>query len=124
MNVYTDPKLLDVVGAMEALPALPLVAGEGSEAVALKATGTDNSALGQLAPMLAPTTGKTGTLQSIMDKIAGAAEESRDADAVAVSACPVKQNNPLTTAVNGLLEVEPTGIEPATSWMQTRRSPN
>ena len=24
MNVYTDPKLLDVAGAMEALPALPL----------------------------------------------------------------------------------------------------
>ena len=24
MNVYTDPKLLDVAGAMDALPALPL----------------------------------------------------------------------------------------------------
>ena len=27
MNIYTDPKLLDVAGAMEALPALPL--GDG-----------------------------------------------------------------------------------------------
>ncbi len=124
MNVYTDPKLLDIAGAMEALPALPLMGGEESEAVALKATGTDDSAFGQLAPTLAPTTGKTRTLQSIMDKIASAAEESNDAEAVDVSACPVKRNNPLTTAVNGLRLVEPTGIEPATSWMQTRRSPN
>jgi hypothetical protein len=34
-----------------------------------------------------------------------------------------KQNNPLTSAVNGLLRVEPKGIEPSTSWLQTRRSP-
>ena len=44
MNVYTDPKLLDVAGAMEALPSLPLVGTEASEAVALSATGTDDSA--------------------------------------------------------------------------------
>ena len=28
MNVYTDPRLLDVAGAMEALPALPLGANQ------------------------------------------------------------------------------------------------
>ena len=27
MNIYTDPKLLDVAGAMEVLPALPLGTG-------------------------------------------------------------------------------------------------
>ena len=120
MNVYTDSKLLDVAGAMEALPALPLVGGKASEVAALKATGTDNFALGQFAPEFAPTTGKTRTVQSIMDKIASAAEKSSDPEAVDVSACPVKRNNPLTTAVNGLHFVEPTGIEPATSWMQIR----
>ena len=31
MNVYTDPKLLDVAGAMEALPSLPL--GDGPQTV-------------------------------------------------------------------------------------------
>ena len=46
-----------------------------------------------------------------------------DVRAVAASAYPVKQNNPLTTVVNGLLRVEPKGIEPSTSWMQTRCSP-
>ena len=59
-----------------------------------------------------------------MDKIASAAEESSDAEAVGVSAYPVKRKDPLTMAVNGSYQVEPTGIEPATSWMQTRRSPN
>jgi hypothetical protein len=57
-----------------------------------------------------------------MDKIANAGEKSNDAEAVDVSACPVKRNNPLTTAVNGLRLVEPNGIEPSTSWMQTRMS--
>ena len=39
MNTYTDPKLLDVAGAMEALPALPLGAGPQREAVAAKCNG-------------------------------------------------------------------------------------
>ncbi len=120
MNVYTDPKLLDVAGAMEALPALPLAIGEVSESVAVRATGTDDSAFCQFAPEFAPTTGKTRTLQSILDKIASEAEKTRPSDSVAVSACPVKRNNPLTTGVNGLRKVEPTGIEPATSWLQIR----
>ncbi len=43
MNVYTDPKLLDVAGAVEALPALPLGAGPHTEAESpLSATGTDD----------------------------------------------------------------------------------
>jgi hypothetical protein len=36
MNVYTDPKLLDVAGAVEALPALPLADGTPREAAALR----------------------------------------------------------------------------------------
>jgi len=52
MNVYTDPQLLDVAGAMEALPDLPLEAGDKTEQE--KATGTDGPAA-PLAPTLAPT---------------------------------------------------------------------
>ncbi len=100
MNVYTDPKLLDVAGAMEALPSLPLVGTEASEAVALSATGTDDSAVRQFAPEFAPATGKTCTLQSIMDKIATAGEKSSAADAIDVTACIVKRKDPLTIAVN------------------------
>lgn len=39
-NVYTDPKLLDVAGAIDALPALPLDATPPQSNVA-QATGTD-----------------------------------------------------------------------------------
>ena len=44
MNVYTDPKLLDVRGALDALPALPLQADQ-AEGEALQATGTDEPRL-------------------------------------------------------------------------------
>jgi hypothetical protein len=50
-------------------------------------------------------------LQSIVDKAASEAEKPQTAAAVAVTAYPVKRNNPLTTAVNGLRRVEPKGIE-------------
>ena len=123
MNTYTDPKLLDVAGAMEALPALPLGTGEQTAAKVLSATGTGDSTASPLVPVLVPTAGKPCILGAIVDKAADYAKQSRATDAVDVSACPVKQNNPLTSAVNGLRKVEPKGIEPSTSWMQTRRSP-
>jgi len=43
--------------------------------------------------------------------------------AVAASAYPVKRNNPLTTAVNGLLEERETGIEPATTSLGSNDAP-
>jgi integrase len=69
MNTYTDPKLLDVAGAMEALPALPLGAGTNplSDA-AMKATGTDDSAAFQFAPGFAPTLDNSRKSGSIPDK--------------------------------------------------------
>jgi hypothetical protein len=39
MQTYTDPKLLDVRGALDALPSLPL--GVGSVAADAVMTGTD-----------------------------------------------------------------------------------
>jgi hypothetical protein len=42
MNVYTDPRLLDVAGAVELLPDLPLDGGDRADAeTAARATGTD-----------------------------------------------------------------------------------
>jgi integrase len=114
MNTYTDPKLLDVAGAMDSLPALPLGAGPQTEAVALSATGTEDWTPSPLVPTLVPTTVKSSTLQSIIDKAASAAQKSGATNAVDVSAYPVKQNNPLTRAVNGLLGVGDTGLEPVT----------
>ena len=68
MNVYTDPQLLDVAGAVEALPDLPLEAGDktGQE----KATGTDGPAA-PLAPTLAPTSDISCKSVASPDKTAG-----------------------------------------------------
>jgi hypothetical protein len=96
MNVYTDPKLLDVAEAMESLPALSLTATPE----AVKATGTDDSTASQLVPNLAPTIGKPCTLGAIVDKVTRAVEKSSAPDADAASAYPVKRKDPLTTLVN------------------------
>lgn len=100
MNVYTDPKLLDVAGAVESLPALPLGAGRQTAANVLSATGTDDSTPSALVPNLVPTTGKTCTLGAILDKITTNGCFRNEADALAVSAYPVKRKDPLTTVVN------------------------
>jgi integrase len=55
MNVYTDPRLLDVAGAMETLPSLPLGGGDESAPNAVNAAGTDDLLKSALAPALAPT---------------------------------------------------------------------
>ncbi|MBX3416741.1 MAG: tyrosine-type recombinase/integrase [Pirellulaceae bacterium] len=58
MNVYTDPRLLDVAGAVEALPKLPLTdSAELPELQKLRATGTENHdrfASRTVAPTVAP----------------------------------------------------------------------
>jgi len=63
MNVYTDPRVLDVAGALDSLPALPLDTRPEEQQRSV-ATGTDHHApnqeigLHQLAPMLAPNSDK------------------------------------------------------------------
>ena len=120
-NVHTDPKLLDVARAMEALPALSLTASESSN---VKATGTDASAVSQFAPGFAPTTGKSITLQSIVDKAASNVERIAEGKAIAVSAYPVKRNKPLTILVYGLQKERETGLEPATSSLGSYNVPD
>ena len=125
MNVYTDPKLLDVAGAMEALPALPLSVQGGQDGITvadLRATGTENataekvdtrtlpsvvtprpetdSIASQFAPGFAPTTGKTSILESILDNMTVETGKNKKSDPVAVSAYPVKRKEPLPIADN------------------------
>jgi Phage integrase family len=73
MKTYTDPRLLDVAGAVEALPLLKL---ESITATTnLKRTGTDNAftVASSVAPMVAPTTVKTGRNVTILDTFKPAA---------------------------------------------------
>ena len=77
MNTYTDPRLLDVAGALNALPSLPLTARPGVERQ--KATGTfDASPLAPvLAPTLAPNGDDRGKTWSTAGRAAGAVEKVR-----------------------------------------------
>ena len=54
MNVYTDPRLLDVHGALDSLPTLSLDGTPDATQGEAKATGTDNAGARQFAPAFAP----------------------------------------------------------------------
>lgn len=92
MNVYTDPALLDVRGALDALPLLPL--GGQAEGEAVRATGTDGGAARTLAPLLAPTSDNRGTTLAI----AGNAASGDVPNLLAVSGDSVKGKDRLSSA--------------------------
>jgi hypothetical protein len=97
MQVYTDPKLLDVRGALDALPSLPL--GTGDDHIELAMTGTDDQQ--SLAPTLAPDWCKRTTPLSKADKMNSDGQVIKASETVAVSGDSVKRKDPLTIAVNG-----------------------
>ena len=87
MNVYTDPPLLVVHGALDVLPALPLSDEQGASREALRATGTDTYGRSAVALFVALTNDKRSELVSIPDKTAvagmvGAESESLRENAV------------------------------------------
>ena len=63
MRVYTDPRLLDVAGALAALPALPT---NGSTPETGRATGTDDARA--VAPSVAPNRGRSRQNGSVRDR--------------------------------------------------------
>jgi hypothetical protein len=115
MNVYTDPKLLDVAGAVESLPSLPLGPEDGQSTalrVELSATGTEDSRASRFAPEFAPTAGKPCILGSVLDKATTFGDEDERGESVAASACPVNRKSPLTSGVNGLHQEADFGAGP------------
>ena len=68
MNVYTDPKLLDVYGALDSLPSLNWKSSPSTERAVMRATGTDDRntsadsrhAVNSVAPDVAPNIGQPG----------------------------------------------------------------
>jgi integrase len=95
MGVYTDPKLLDVRGALDALPALP-IATTPSEAEPLRATGTDDAAARTLAPTLAPTPDNQGQTLPATGKPCG----GDGANVLDVSGSSVKRKGRLSSSDN------------------------
>ena len=134
MNVYTDPRLLDVAGAMGSLPDLPLEDTPNRERHL--ATGTidtharkGSQGFGQLAPNLAPKSGKPGTNVTFSDKTK---KNSLQNDSQVTShrndvmSTVDKRKNPLSQRNSGSNEVGDTGLEPVTpslsSWCSSQLS--
>ncbi|NBC11362.1 MAG: hypothetical protein GVY24_06440 [Planctomycetes bacterium] len=92
MNTYTDPRLLDVAGAMDVLPTLPL--DDPPQRDQARATGTDVSAL---VPTLVPASGNPNAGASTADKTSGDAAAipfaaSAESDAVVNAWLPVTES--------------------------------
>jgi hypothetical protein len=118
MGVYTDPKLLDVRGALDSLPSLPLNAGQADIAEAARATGTDHLRRFQFAP----TTDKRVQTPSFPVIMAERNEHTNEPQQIDVTSSPVNGKGPLTNTANEPLSVGVTGFEPATSWSRTNES--
>jgi hypothetical protein len=77
MNTYTDPRLLDIAGAVDALPQLSITSTMApNEATPLKATGTETGRF-SVAPMVAPTSANLVQRRSIRDTFDGALATGR-----------------------------------------------
>src|SRR5262249_26232722 len=70
-NVYTDPRLLDVARALDALPALPVAPASTADQARLRATGTDSSDPRRFALQFALTQSKPGPVESFPDNSTG-----------------------------------------------------
>ena len=108
MNVYTDPQLLEVRKALDALPELPL---EGSPDMERKlATGTfDGRAL---APTLAPNLVQASTSQSSKGKSDAHPRNRPASNETHASAIAINTRRPLSFADNGRPETGDLGFEP------------
>ena len=119
MNVYTDPRLLDVHGALDSLPSLSLD-DRPQENEHQRATGTDDRDTNPrhagvqtsgrvVAPTVAPDSGNPCKLETISDNSA------------TNNNSPVGKNHPVKTEES---RVERMGLEPTTSALRTQRSPS
>ena len=98
MGVYTDPKLLDVHGAMDVLPNLPLTGTIVEEPTTIRLTGT--SGIGQLVPLLVPATVHTGHSGTSTVTLSISDDTFDASGPFDVTSMPVNENGSLTTAVN------------------------
>ncbi len=128
MGTYTDPRLLDVRGAVERLPNLPLPTGTNStDAAAVRATGTDsrlNVASSSVAPPVAPPVAPTQYIRGHSGALTGTQglsnESERSIDLTRGKGLKGNEKPPLTSAVTCGGNVGLTGFEPATSWSRIR----
>jgi len=123
MNLYTDPRLLDVQGAIESLPEF-CVTNEPVENRHCLAAGAENFDLRSVTPTVTPTTDFSSLLQSIPVTLANFGSHPLAESKPCENAGKSHEKTPLTFTVNGVPEVEDRGLEPLTSCMPCKRSPN
>ncbi len=122
-NVYTDPKLLDVAGALDALPSLPLNAGPSAERQ--RANGTTGAAIRDvegartLVPTLVPAGGNRSKSVAIADHSTDRTNAAMVVGRIDVSVDSVKRKTPLTSVVNGVHDKRVMGLEPTTFTLAT-----
>jgi len=116
MNTYTDPKLLDIEGALDSLPSLPLNSSDREAATdAALATGTDGMPAGSLVPTLVQKSDNPCKSASIAVKTAVEQVERIDAGDDDASCVADKSSEPPTIAANGSRKKRAKGLEPSTS---------
>src|SRR5262249_26602773 len=110
-NVYTDPKLLDVHGALDSLPNLPLDSGSSPcrERARASGTGTYDRCSVALTPNKGSQTVSTGVKTNSPDLALV------EADTIAVSGFLDKKKGLVSTPDNPHLTVWAAGFEPTTS---------
>ncbi len=125
MNVYTDPKLLDVQGALDSLPSLDWKSSPSTERQTMRATGTDvqdttpdaRHAVTKFAPAFAPNIGQRG--QSVSFAVISSGDADEPVTSRVTHANPMKPSKKALSAVfaDKAFRVEDSGIEPLTSCM-------
>ncbi|MFO0851838.1 MAG: tyrosine-type recombinase/integrase [Gemmataceae bacterium] len=118
MGAYTDPRLLDVRGAVANLPALSL---SPSPRPTHPATGTPSEP-NSVAPPVAPTPYNPGHSGPSAGRAAPSGELDREVGSIDVTSCPVNEKAPVTPAGITGASVGLTGFEPATSWSRSTRA--
>ncbi len=130
MNVYTDPKLLDVHGALNALPMLDLTSSPNTEAQTMRATGTDgrdpsvvsNHTQSSVAPDVAPTSGNPGHLVSFSGILGSLQGDRPQASEEQQMSSKPNEKASFAAKTNEASEGWLTGFEPATSRTTIWRS--
>jgi hypothetical protein len=100
MNVYTDPRLLDVQGALDVLPALPLDSGQSASHEALRANGTDTYGRCAVAPLVALTDDNPAKTVTIGDKMGTIGTASTSTGSIAASPESTMKKGTFTLSVN------------------------
>ena len=120
MTTYTDPKLLDIHGAVESLPSLDLLTElPNRQNQQLQATGTDAMSGRAVAPTVAPTACISGATESFpVVSSTGAVASIRGRSDSKNVVKPNKKPSFAGVATEGH-EVGVTGFEPATSTSRT-----